>query len=188
MKDIPEKFVKNCDMVGNNTFTRVKREGNVYIYRRDRMDGTFKSFEVFLAKFIAKGTPLPNGVLEKEDRYQYPGSASFGKTAFDCKTEGDAEQRFEELLEKAKVSQESAEESKRTGKPNKGRKTKAKVKISRPNGKFNMKMLISETGLTQPVLYLIVKQWIADKLVEIVGQTKVEGTKGRPSIIYQSVD
>lgn len=187
MKDIPEKFVKNFDSVGNNTFTQIRREGNVYMYRRTRMDGTFKSYEVFMAKFIKKGTTLPGGMVEKEDRFQYPGSASFGKTAYDCRTETDADKRFEELLKKSKLAQESLEEAKITGKRNKGRRAKTKVEVKLPSGKFTMKMLIANTGLSQPVLYLIVKQWLADNRIKVDSLQKTEGQRGRPQVIYTTV-
>lgn len=185
MKDIPEKFVKNCDLVGNNTFIQIKKEGNVYMYRRERMDGTVKSYEVFLGKFIAKGTPLPGGAVEKEDRIQYPGSAQFGKTAYDCKTEAQAEQRFEELLKKSANQAEAKEESIKSGKPNKGRRgTKKTVNVPEKGSKFNMKLLITNTGLAQPVLFPIVKQWEKDGLIKVNGYVKAEGGKGRPSIEY----
>lgn len=188
MKDIPKKFVKNCDGVGDNTFIQVKKEGNVYMYRRERMDGTFKSYEVFISKFIAKGTPLPGGAVEKEDRMAYPGAQSFGKNAYDCKTEDQAETRFEQLLKKAKDSQDAKEEAERTGKPNKGRrKAKAKPDVNPPKGKFTMKFLIDVTGYNQPQLYPIVKNWLADNKISVVGKQKPEGGKGKPALVYESV-
>lgn len=190
MKDIPVKFVKNCDMVGNNTFVQVKKQGNVYMYRRERMDGSFKSYEVFLGKFIAKGTPLPGGAIEKEDRIQYPGSAQFGKTAYDCKTESQAEQRFDELLLKSKNQSEAKEEAEKTGKPNKGRRsnsTKKDVPIPAKGTKFNMKFLVTNTGIDQPTLFPIVKRWEATGLIRAVGTVKAEGGKGRPSIQYEVI-
>ena len=187
MKDIPEKFVKNCDLVGNNTFIQIKKEGNVYMYRRERMDGTVKSYEVFLGKFIAKGTPLPGGAVEKEDRIQYPGSAQFGKTAYDCKTEAQAEQRFEELLKKSANQAEAKEEAAKTGVRNRGRRgasNKNIVSVPEKGSKFNMKLLITNTGLAQPVLFPIVKSWLDSGTVKINGSVKSEGGKGRPAIEY----
>lgn len=184
MKDIPKKFVKNCDHVGNNTFIQVKKKGNVYMYRREYMDGKVKSYEVFISKFIAKGTPLPGGAVEKEDRWQYPGTNQFGKTAYDCKSEAHAEERFDELVEKAKNQEEAKEESIRTGKPNKGRKPNNKISLTTPKSKFTMKMLVSQSGLSQPQIYPFLKQWLANGIVTIVDQIKPEG-KGRPAMVYQ---
>jgi len=187
MKDIPEKFVKNCDLVGNNTFIQIKKEGNVYMYRRERMDGTVKSYEVFLGKFIAKGTPLPGGAVEKEDRIQYPGSAQFGKTAYDCKTEAQAEQRFEELLKKSANQAEAKEEAAKTGVRNRGRRgasNKIKLDMTLNKGtKFTAKFLMTVLGVTQPVLFPIIKQWEKDGVIKVNGSVKCEG-KGRPSTEY----
>jgi len=187
MKDIPKKFVKNCDGVGDNTFIQVKKEGNVYMYRRERMDGTVKSYEVFLSKFIAKGTPLPNGAVEKEDRMAYPGSASFGKSAYDCKTEDQAEIRFEQLVKKSKDSEEAKDEAVRTGKPNRGRRKAKKMEVNKPNGKFTMKFLVESTGYSQPQLYPIVQQWLTSGTVAVVGKQKPESGRGKPSLVYEVV-
>ena len=189
MKDIPTKFVKNCDLVGNNTFIQIKKEGNVYMYRRERMDSTIKSYEVFLGKFIAKGTPLPGGVVEKEDRIQYPGSAQFGKTAYDCKNESQAEQRFEELLKKSANQAEAKEEAAKTGVRNRGRRgagTKIKLDMTLNKGtKFTAKFLMSVLGVTQPVLFPIIKQWEKEGSIKVNGSVKGEGKgKGRPATEY----
>ena len=95
MKDIPTHFVSNFDKVGNCNFDLVKKQNDVYLYHRTNMDATHRSYEVFLSKFVAKGTPLPGGVVEKEDRMAYPGANAFGKTAYDCKTIGQAENRYD---------------------------------------------------------------------------------------------
>ena len=187
MKDIPTKFVKNCDLVGNNTFIQIKKEGNVYMYRRERMDGTIKSYEVFIGKFIAKGTPLPGGAVEKEDRIQYPGSAQFGKTAYDCKNESQAEQRFEELLKKSVNQADAKEEAAKTGVRNRGRRgTSNKIKLDmtlNKGTKFTAKFLMTVLGVTQPVLFPIIKQWEKDGVIKVNGSVKSEG-KGRPATEY----
>lgn len=184
MKKLEKKFTMNADKVGDNIFTQIKREGGVAIYERSWPNGTVKSYEVFIIKTVEKGTPLPNGKKVEETYESYPGAASFGRTASDCKSLDQAEVRFEEYLEKVKNREEAAEESKRTGKPNRGKSTKAKSVVKVPKGKFTMKMLISDTGLTQPQLYPIVKQWLADSLIEVVESVKAEGGRGRPSLVY----
>lgn len=185
MKKLEKRFKLNADKVGDNIFTLVKREDKVAIYERSRSDGTVKSYEVFIVKTVEKGTPLPNGKQVEETYESYPGSASFGRTAYDCKNLDQAEDRFVELQRKVKNSEESAEESKRTGKPNRGKRAKVKSVVNLPKGKFTMKMLINDTGLTQPQLYPMVKQWLADSLIEVVETVRrVEGGRGRPSIVY----
>lgn len=175
----------NADKVGDNIFTQIKREGGVAIYERAWPDGRVKGYEVFIIKTVEKGTPLPNGKKVEETYESYPGAASFGKTASDCRSLDDAEERFEEYLEKVKNREEAAEESKRTGKPNRGKRAKAKTVVNLPKDKFTMKMLISDTGLTQPQLYPMVKQWLSDNLIEVVDSVKAEGGRGRPSMVYR---
>lgn len=186
MKKLEKKFTANYDKVGNNIFTQVKRTDDVALYHRTYMDGTHKSYEVFIVKKRFKGEPLPGGLTEKEDRECYPGSSSFGRYAYDCKNESQAEDRYDELLVKAKNQKESKEESKLTGKPNKGRRSTKKIAISTPKGKFTMKMLVTQTGLTQPQIYPVVKQWLTEGIIKVVETIKSEG-KGRSANVYQLI-
>ena len=50
MKKLEKSFVMNADKVGDNTFTQIKREGQVAIYQRTDMDGEHRSYEVFIIK------------------------------------------------------------------------------------------------------------------------------------------
>lgn len=190
MKKLEKQFTMNADKVGDNTFTQVKREGKVAIYKRTRPDGEIKSYEVFIVKTVEKGAPLPNGKTVEETYESYPGSASFGKTAYDCKTLDRAEERFAELLEKVKNSDEAKEESIKSGKPVKrGRKASTNKKtVPLPTGKFTMKMMISDTGEKQPTLYNIIQKWIAEGKVKVAGTVKGEGvTRGRAQVVYEVV-
>ena len=134
------------------------------------------------------GDPLPGGQVEKEDRECYPGSTSFGKFAFDCRTEEAAEERYEQMIRKAKDSQDAKAEAARTGKPNKGRRSKAKASVPLPKDKrFTMKFLIQSTGYSQPQLYPIVKQWLTEGKVTVVGKERAEGGRGKPALVYEAV-
>lgn len=186
MKKLEKSFVGNYDRVGNTRFVQVKRTNDVAMYRRENMDGTLRSYEVFLVKMRKKGDPLPNGVVEKEDRECYPGSAVFGRIAYDCKTEDQAEARYEELIERAVELKAAAAESKATGK-RVVRRNKKKVDVQLPNGKFTMKMLVAETGMTQPVLYLILQNLIKTGKVVEVERVRVEGQRGKASVVYSVV-
>ncbi len=186
MKKLEKSFVGNYDRVGNTRFVQVKRTNDVAMYRRENMDGTLRSYEVFLVKNRKKGDPLPNGAVEKEDRECYPGSAMFGRIAYDCKTEDQAENRYDELIERAVELKAAAAESKATGK-RVVRRNKKKVDIQLPKGKFTMKMLVAETGMTQPVLYLLVQNLIKTGKVVEVERVRVEGQRGKASVVYSSV-
>ena len=186
MKKLEKSFVGNYDRVGNTRFVQVKRTNDVAMYRRENMDGTLRSYEVFLVKNRKKGDPLPNGAVEKEDRECYPGSAVFGRIAYDCKTEDQAEARYEELIERAVELKAAAAESKATGK-RVVRRNKKKVDVQLPTGKFTMKMLVAETGMTQPVLYLILQNLIKTGKVVEVERVRVEGQRGKASVVYSVV-
>ena len=80
MKLLEKQFVKNCDGVGDTTFTQLKKKEvngkNIYIYSREKPN--WLRYEVFIAKQRFKGQPLPGGAVETEDREQYPTANSFG--------------------------------------------------------------------------------------------------------------
>ena len=185
MKKLQKEFTGNFDRVGNTKFIQLKKENGVAMYERQNMDGTFRSYEVFIVKVVPKGTPLPGGNTVQETYEQYPGCAAFGKTAFDCKTIDRAESRFDELVKKVKDSNDAKEESVKSGKPvRRGRKASTKkITVTVPSGKFTMKHLITDSGMSQAQLYPIVKGWVGSGLVKVVEMVKPEG-KGRPSMVY----
>ena len=188
MKKLEKQFVMNADKVGDNKFIQVKRTDDVAMYRRERLNGEVKGYEVFIVKRRYKGDPLPGGQVEKEDRECYPGANAFGKFAYDCRTEEAAEERYEQMIRKAKDSQDAKEEAARTGKPNKGRRSKAKVDVQPPTGKrFTMKFLVSSTGYNQPQLYPVVRQWLTEGKVTVVGKERAEGGRGKPAVVYEAV-
>lgn len=187
MKKLQKEFTGNYDKVGMNKFVQIRKENGVAIYQRFNTDGTPRSYEVFIIKTVPKGAPLPNGKFVEESYEQYPGSNAFGKTAYDCRDIGQAEERFDQLVIKAKDSAEAKEEAAKTGIRNRGRRGSSKkniVSVPEKGSKFNMKLLITNTGLAQPVLFPIVKSWLDSGTVKINGSVKSEGGKGRPAIEY----
>ena len=46
-----------------------------------------------------------------------------------------------------------------------------------------MKFLMNTTGITQPILQVLTKNWIAEGVIDIAGNIKAEG-RGRPAIEY----
>lgn len=207
MNDIPNHFVSNNDKSGNCNFDLVKKQNNVYLYHRTYMDGKHYSYEVFISKFIAKGTPLPGGVFEKEDRMQYPGSAQFGRTAYDCRDICQAEDRFDELLVKSKQKIDNKELSLKTGTVVKGRKANPnKVVVVKVNGAkrgrkrqefkfqlpsidqtFTMNQLVASSGVSQPLLYIRVQELISLGRVKEYSRVRKEGQRGRATVVYQVI-
>lgn len=188
MKKLQKEFTGNFDRVGNTKFIQLKKENGVAIYERQNMDGSTRSYEVFIVKVIEKGTALPGGNSVQETYEQYPGCAAFGKTAYDCKTIASAEERFDELVKKVKCSNDAKEESIKTGVPVKrGRKasTKMNVKMTlKKDSKFTINMLNTYTGVNTVYIRKAVNEWLESGVITINGTVKPENGRGKPSIEY----
>ena len=188
MKKLQKEFTGNFDRVGNTKFIQLKKENGVAIYERQNMDGSTRSYEVFIVKVIEKGTALPGGNSVQETYEQYPGCAAFGKSAYDCKTIASAEERFDELVKKVKCSNDAKEESIKTGVPVKrGRKasTKMNVKMTlKKDSKFTINMLNTYTGVNTVYIRKAVNEWLESGVITINGTVKSENGRGKPSIEY----
>ena len=208
MKLLPNKFVKNYDKMGDNTFTQVKMVPtvtlNAYIYRREKMDGTFVSFEVFVAKQRFKGQPLPGGVVEAEDREQYPTANNFGFTAKEAKGMPAAESFLTEFVEKMKEKDDKKNGVKPvedegfmealTAKMNlpkkqRGRKRKERPAIVYPTGnQWLMKDLLALNPVwNQPLAYIQVQKDMEAGVVVEVARVKSASGKGRAAVAYKAV-
>ena len=188
MKKLQKEFTGNFDRVGNTKFIQRKKENGVAIYERQNMDGTFRSYEVFIVKVVPKGTALPGGNTVQETYEQYPGCAAFGKTAYDCKTIDQAEKRFDELVKKVKDSNDAKEESIKSGKPiRRGRKASPKVNVKmtlNKGSKFTISMLSTYTGMDSVFIRKAVKQWLIDGVISVTGSVKSESGRGKPANEY----
>ena len=188
MKKLQKEFTGNFDRVGNTKFIQRKKENGVAIYERQNMDGTFRSYEVFIVKVVPKGTALPGGNTVQETYEQYPGCAAFGKTAYDCKTIDAAEKRFDELVKKVKDSNDAKEESIKSGKPiRRGRKASPKVNVKmtlNKGSKFTISMLSTYTGVDSMFIRKAVKQWLIDGVISVTGSVKSESGRGKPANEY----
>jgi len=188
MKKLQKEFTGNFDRVGNTKFIQLKKENGVAIYERQNMDGSFRSYEVFVVKVIEKGTALPGGNSVQETYEQYPGCAAFGKTAYDCKTIVSAEERYDELVKKVKCSNDAKEESIKTGVPVKrGRKSNVKMNVKmtlKKDSKFTINMLTTYTGVNIVYIRKAVNEWLESGAITISGVVKPENGRGKPSTEY----
>jgi len=188
MKKLQKESTGNFDRVGNTKFIQLKKENGVAIYERQNMDGSFRSYEVFVVKVIEKGTALPGGNSVQETYEQYPGCAAFGKTAYDCKTIGSAEERYDELVKKVKTSNDAKEESIKTGVPVKrGRKSSVKMDVKmtlKKDSKFTINMLTTYTGVNTIYIRKAVNEWLESGVITISGVVKSESGRGKPSTEY----
>ncbi len=165
-----------ADKSDKHRFIQLRKENGVALYRRERLDGSLFSYELFIIKVVKEGSPLPNGTLVKETYEQYPGAKTWGKTAWSPSTLESCNKRFDELVEKVKSLE---------GQPKRrGRKSNT-LSITLPKTKFTMNELINLTGLSQPVLYIHLKKMIAEGKVMEVGRVKKEGGRGRAMVVYK---
>ena len=188
MKKLQKEFTGNFDRVGNTKFVQLKKENGVAIYERQNMDGSLRSYEVFVVKVVPKGTALPGGNSVQETYEQYPGCAAFGKTAYDCKSIDQAEKRFDELVKKVKTSNDAKEESIKSGKPVKrGRKASTKINVKmtlKKDSKFTINMLSTYTGVDSVFIRKAVNEWLSSGAITISGVVKSESGRGKPSTEY----
>jgi hypothetical protein len=184
MKQIPETFVANHDFVGKCEFSKVKQNGSTYLYVRKKLKSNTVWYEVFNAKKIRKGSLLPNGAIELEDRMQYPRANSFGRTAHCCKDLTVAEKKFVELVSKAYQEPEEIE----LDMPKKrGRKTiDFALELPPLNKEFTIKELVELNGQNQGVIYLRLQDKLREGIVAIAGHKRL-ASRGKPTIIYKKV-
>jgi len=197
MKLIESKFVSNHEKMGDTTFERIKMlevNGlNVYIFKRSRKDGSFTSFETFIAKRRYKGQPLPGGAVEAEDREQYPKGNAFGFTAKESRHLPMAEIHFNEFVQKL-TKQEVPEPVEGEEVVNvahvsgtRGR-TKIEFDFHLPSGDFTMKEVeAANDGRSYGILYLRLKEAIAEGKVKVDG-SKPNGGRGKPVVIYKNLE
>ncbi len=199
MKELDVEFVKNCDFCGNHTFTQIRFEKDIYIYRRTRKDGTIHSYEVFSRKIVKAGTTYPNGKVEPEDRVSYPGKSSFGRTAASCKTLEWAEKRFDDMLNGRFIRPDEPEEEILdtdstdvveidSSEPKKRGRKKQELYLPIPNKgeKFSMKTLIEQTGKAQGSIYPKLKLLVDSGKVSVSHTFRNEGQRGKSQIMYVS--
>lgn len=178
MRLLETEFVSNCDKMGDNKFVQVKRNDNVAIYHRKDMNESDIGYEVFEIRKVFAGSPLPGGNIVQESYEGYPGAKSFGKNAYFTLTLERANVLFDEINQK--ISEKLMDDYK----PKRGRKKATKPSVQVPDGEFSVKMLMTQTGMTQPQLQPILKQWLNDAVVVVKRKIKSEG-RGRPSFVYE---
>jgi hypothetical protein len=205
MKLLPDSFESNHECMGTMRFVQIKKVPTpsltAYIYRREQLDGTFFSFEVFVSKVRHKGDKLPGGAVEAEDREVYPKASAFGFTAKEVKGMGAAEAFLTEFVEKM----QEKDDKKNGVKPvedegfmealtakmdmppkQRGRKRKERPALKYPTlPKFGMKDLLeSNREWNQPLIYIAIQSDIKAGIVVEVARVKSESGKGRARVIY----
>lgn len=186
MKRLKETFESNFDKVGVQTFTQIRREFDVNgekeyaMYKRTRSNGTVHGFELFEIKIRLEGQPLPGGMFEPEDRECYPGANSFGRTAWDFKFEDHANEAFDNLLNTGHPFCRKIRSVKNNTSPELD-----ELKI--PDDDFVIDEMVEMNDDSKPNIYLKLKQLISIGVVEVVGEVKTDGQRGRAKKLYSKV-
>jgi hypothetical protein len=177
-------FLTNADGCGDQVFTQIKRTGTVCLYKRTRLNGTVHGYEVFTAKLVKAGSPLPGGAKVAADYESYPGKSSFGRTAWAVNDLDRAEERFDALLgkESAEVVDNEPVEVAPIVVP--------VVKVDRgaviPEGEFNRVQFAEANGFPvdkQAKAYQFIQALIEEGRVK-ESRRVATGGRGRPSVLY----
>ena len=195
IKQLDKTFVKNCDGLGDHNFTQVKRTPNLAMYRRDNMDGTLHSYEVFIIQTIPAGAKLPGGLVVEQSYERY--CTSNTKYAAFCTTLERAEIRYKELLKRvAERGIEATDDNDElmTKVVSKGNRRGRSAVIRSPlvfpkTSKWTMKELVGLNikEYSQPTAYIELQKFITNKKVKVVGEQKNSGGKGKPAKLYSAV-
>jgi hypothetical protein len=204
MKQLTD-FESNHECMGTMRFVQIKKVQtpslNCYIYRREKLDGTFFSYEVFIAKVRHAGDKLPGGLVELEDREVYPKASAFGFTAKEVKGMGAAEAFLAEFVEKLKEKEDKKNGVEDTDDETfeetvsakldltpkvRGRKRKERPALVYPSvAQFGMKDLLGvNEKWTQPLIYIALQSDIKSGIVVEVARMKSESGKGRARVVY----
>ena len=188
MRLLQETFESNFDKSGLQTFEQVQRrvgsDGKEYaMYKRTRQNGTVHGYEIFQVKTRLKGQPLPGGMFEAEDRECYPGAGSFGKTAWDFSRIETASVAFENVIETGKPFKIAEPTASDVHTPTKN----VRIDLTNVNTQFTIDELVEETGMARHNVYQQLQSLISEHTVQVVGEHKVDGQRGRAKKIYAKV-
>jgi len=196
MKTIPITFVENNNGTGPATFTRVNHDAktNVFIYKRTFDEPNYSVYEVFIAKIVKEGAPLPNGKFVTEAYIQYPGATHFGHSAFSINNLERATTKFNELIEKVNKSDEinidvvdtETLTTKILSKGKRGRKSARRPDLIYPTTKvFTMNdLVVINKAWTRSNLYIAVK---TSKTIKIVGTQPTKTGFGKATTLYSLI-
>jgi hypothetical protein len=185
---VQTSFVTNADSTGDQVFTQLKREGNVALYRRDRVstNHTF-GFEVVVLKQVKAGQPLPGGNFVKADYEAYPGNSQFGRNAWFCGNESDAIAKFDQIVQTLFTEQPvDSDQNEPVGAV---LVTVAEVKKNEkinwviPMGEFTQTQFAEANGLpVRGTVYNTIQSLINKGMIKIARREKLSG--GRPTVLY----
>lgn len=108
------QFIKNSNKCGNHIFELIRKEGNVYLYKRTVIKtGKVFGYEVIISTVVKAGTIFTKGGKPTAFDYEsYPGFKAFGRKGWFCATLDQATQRFDEIITgKLKIEEGNEDEN-----------------------------------------------------------------------------
>lgn len=186
MKNLELTFVMNADKCGNQTFTQLRREGNIVLYRRTPVgSNTIHSFEVFLVKTVKEGAALPGGGTVTETYESYPGKAAFGRHAWSCGTLKSANARFDSLVKGQLPVVEAETEETETVPVIRISKGAPRRKLNFPSQPFSQKELAAFNGIDNyKEVYTDLQRFLADGT--LIKGAKRESARGKSAQLFQT--
>jgi len=175
MKTLEKEFISNVDHCGKHRFVQLKREGDVAVYCRYKLDGIIFGYEVFRIKVVKEGSPLPGGIFVEEDYEVYPSKNAFGRTAifFATRNEIKADSIYKIFIDRFGDNNE----------PISGEVKDTSVFVV-PSGEFTIKMLMKQNAnKSYNDSYSYIKSQI-DKTIKVVNGPALEKGKGKPAKYY----
>lgn len=186
MRLLEKEFVSSFEGTKNHRFVQKRKEKNFALYERFDEEGKSLGFELFKFKVILKGSLLPGGGTEIEDREVYPRANSFGKTAYFIAGENGEEratQKFDCLL-KGDVNSSADEDTDSTD-LTKVRKEAATGDLQIPNGKFTHADFSDLNQKSKTDTYIQLQQFVKVGKIKLVGTKPPIGGKGRSSNLFE---
>lgn len=179
-----EKIYTGEGQIGNEAIrlTQIKRTDDVAMYKRENAKhGYFQGYEVFIVKTSPAGIHPQSGKWV-EAMESYPGAKRFGNTAWHCQSREDAEQMYNEAIQKVANQVENVPDE--NGVRRRGKKAISldTENILIPEGEFTRKQLQEinnyKVGMFVKALAFLIE---SGKIQEV---DRRSFGKGKPTIIY----
>jgi len=186
MKHLPTSKRFAGDSLGPKSaviLTQLKRSETAALYSRARESTPDKIFgyEVFLIKTVRAGSPLPGGGTVEEDYESYPGSTSFGKTAWYISGPNAlvrAEKRFAELSVAATEAPKSAPDDATT------KRLIEYPEITWPSEPFTVRDIEAQMTLPYNQARQAVLSAVNNNVLQVEGKSSGTG-RGKPATLYR---
>lgn len=163
-----------------HTYTQIRREGDVAIYKQTLTDGKGEATPSFEVVKIGRHNGYTIGGAYIEPAETYPGATQWGVNGFTCKSLKEADEKFEKLkLDKTPVVVDGVVVKKKG-------KAKIEVKIVIPVGKFSAKEFADSCKVQYALGFLRMKELIKKGEIKFVEEKRMN-PKGKKTKFFTKV-